>query len=124
MTQAPYRVNYTQGPDGKVSIAVDIHGPLPDPLAGLSAEERRAVAGRSLSLSEYTMLWSVRHMPAAARQVVWVEILARRRQADVHKLAPKVGVVRRMWRGWKRQAAPAAAPVPVAEPDMEPEQAM
>ncbi len=85
MTQAPYRINYTQGPDGKVSIAIDIYGPLPDPLAGMSPEERRAVTRQRLSFSEYGMLWSVRRMPAAAKQVVWVEILARRRLAHLQK---------------------------------------
>ena len=65
----PYRISYTQGPDGKVSIAVDISGPLPDPLDGMSPEERRAITRRSLSFSEYVTLWSVRHLPAAARQL-------------------------------------------------------
>ena len=87
MTQAPYRISYTQAPDGKVTIAVDISGPLPDPLAGMSAEERRAVSRQRLSLSEYVTLWSVRRLPAAARHVVWLQILARRRQAFLQRTA-------------------------------------
>ena len=87
MTQAPYRISYTQAPDGKVTIAVDISGPLPDPLAGMSAEERRAVSRQRLSLPEYVTLWSVRRLPAAARHVIWLQILARRRQAFVQKTA-------------------------------------
>jgi len=64
----PYRISYTQGPAGKTSISVGISGPLPDPLAGMSAQERRAVSRQSLSFSEYVTLWSVRHLPAAPRR--------------------------------------------------------
>lgn len=84
MDQPKYhKLSLHQGADGKVMVAVDILGPIIDPLAGLSFMERARLVIRPYSRSERALMRAVKPLPAIARRAVVADILAaRRHQAE------------------------------------------
>ena len=102
MTDAHYKFSYVPSPDGQFRMAVEVYGPLPDPLAGLGPEARREIEGRRRSWREFIMLAHTLNYPPLARAAVEHHIIATRRQQ------------------WEREQrlkpvlAPATAPAPVA----------
>lgn len=88
MTPSNYRLSYSRGSDGKHQLAVEITGPLADPLAGLTPQERRGVMAEARTWSEIRLLFESFRLPPLARQAVENHVLASRRQRyEARKLA-------------------------------------
>ena len=108
MTPSNYRLSYTRGSDGKHQLAVEITGPLADPLAGLMPEDRRGVMAVPRTWSEIRLLFESFRLPPLARQAVENHVLASRRQRyEALKLAARPAT-----------AVPAAVQRHDAEPHM------
>jgi hypothetical protein len=80
MSQGSYRFSYTPGADGKHRLAVEVYGPLPDPLAGLTPKQRQAVLQEKRTWGELSLLMQTINYPGLARQAVQHHVLACRRQ--------------------------------------------
>lgn len=77
---APYRFSSVIGPDGRRRLNIDVTGPLPDPLVGLTPEQQRAVYATPRSWGEFILIAQAMHYPWPAREAVRHFVLTRRRQ--------------------------------------------
>lgn len=76
---APYRFSSVTDNTGRQRLRVEVHGPLPDPLAGLTAAERSAVRATPRTWGEFILLAQTQYYPLLAREAVNHYLMSRRR---------------------------------------------
>ena len=74
-----HRLSIQRTSDGRVAVAVDILGPIANPLAGLPLVDRLRLLIRPYSRSERALMRAVKGLPAIARRAVTADILSVRR---------------------------------------------
>lgn len=75
-----HRMTLSRAPDGRVSVTVDILGPIANPLAGLNAKDKLRLLLWPYSRYERAMMKAVKGLPVIARRAVAADILAARRE--------------------------------------------
>lgn len=76
-----HRMTLSRASDGRVSVTVDILGPIANPLAGLNAKDKLRLLLWPYSHYERAMMKAVKGLPVIARRAVAADILAARREA-------------------------------------------
>ena len=108
MSPAAYKFAYIPTSDGRFKLAVEVFGPLPDPLAGLDAASRTTIERQKRTWREFTLVLQTLNYPPLARAAVEHHILVTRRQRFEREM---------------RVNAPGVTPAPVSKPpvpDIEP----
>lgn len=82
-----HKMTLNKMPDGRVSVMVDILGPISDPLEGLAMKERLQVFLWPLSWNERAMMRAVKGLPTIARRAVVADIMVARREKFEEKQA-------------------------------------
>jgi hypothetical protein len=86
-----HRMTLNKTADGRVSVTVDILGPISDPLEGLTMKERLQVYLWPFGWNERAMMRAVKDLPTIARRAVVADIMVARREKFEERQSKRAG---------------------------------